>query len=375
MTNKYLHIVCLDVPYPVDYGGAFDLFYKIKALHDLGVLIHLHCFEYNRRRQQKELDYYCQSVTYYKRKIFYKSLPFRLPFIVSSRASQSLLDNLLKDDYPVLLEGIHCTYFLFSGELKNKKIFVRLHNVEYKYYEELAKTSRNILRKLYFQNEARLLKIYETQIADKAIFIAVSENDKETYEQNLLAHNVKYLPVFLPFTKVESEPGAGDFCLYHGNLSVPENEKAVLWLLENVFDTMSIPFVIAGKNPSKGLQAVAHRNKNICLVANPSLNEMSELIKKAHIHILPSFNKTGVKIKLLHGLFIGRFVITNMAAVEESVLKTLCEIANTPLEYKKAAKELFAASFSQAQINKRMEILETVYNNHKNALQLMQWIW
>ncbi len=85
------------------------------------------------------------------------------------------MSNLLKDDYPVLLEGIHCTYFLYSGELKNKKVFVRLHNVEYEYYEELAKTTKNILKKLYFFHESNLLKKYEKQIAGKAMFIAVSE--------------------------------------------------------------------------------------------------------------------------------------------------------------------------------------------------------
>ena len=374
MTNKYLHIVCLDVPYPVNYGGVFDLFYKIKALYELGVVIHLHCFEYG-RGIQNELDHYCESVTYYKRKKIYSSLTFRLPFIVSSRANRLLLDNLLKDDYPVLLEGIHCTYFLHTGELKNKRVFVRLHNVEYQYYKELAKASKNIFRELYFRHESNLLKKYEREIANSAIFITVSKDDKDTYEQILLANEVKYLPVFLPFTHVEAEPGNGDFCLYHGNLSVPENEKAAAWLIKNVFDLMDIPFVIAGKDPSRRLRALAHKNENMCLVANPSSKEMNELIKKAHIHILPSFNKTGIKIKLLHALFTGRFVITNEAAVRENGLETLCEIAGTPLEYKNISAQLFNVSFSENDINKRKKILEEVYNNHKNALQLMQWIW
>ena len=51
LAEKHLHIVCLDVPYPVDYGGVFDLFYKIKALSEAGVKIHLHCFEYGRGQQ------------------------------------------------------------------------------------------------------------------------------------------------------------------------------------------------------------------------------------------------------------------------------------------------------------------------------------
>lgn len=297
-----------------------------------------------------------------------------MPYIVSSRANQSLLNNLLQDNHPVLLEGIHCTYFLFSGELKNKRVFVRLHNVEYEYYEGLAKATKNIFRKLYFQHESNLLKKYEKEIANKALFIAVSEKDKNTYEQIFSAGEVKYLPVFLPFTRVKAQAGSGDFCLYHGNLSVQENVKAVVWLLKHVFDTLDIPFVIAGKNPSKRLKTIAHKNENVCLVVNPSTKEMEELILKAHVHLLPSFNSTGVKIKLLHALFNGRFIVTNTAAVEGSGLESFCSIAGTPSEYKKVTEGLFTSPFPEADITKRKEILEGVYDNHENALRLMQWI-
>jgi glycosyltransferase involved in cell wall biosynthesis len=374
LINKHLHIVCLDVPYPVDYGGAFDLFYKIKSLHQLGIVIHLHCFEYRRGRQQ-ELENYCLSVTYYKRKRIYESLPLRLPFIVSSRANEDLINNLLKDDHPVLLEGIHCTYFLHSGKLKNKKVLVRLHNVEFQYYDALAKTTKNIFSKLYFQHESSLLKKYEKEIANKAILIAVTEKDKHFYEENFNAKDIKYLPVFLPFAHIKSEEGSGDFCLYHGNLSVPENIKSALWLLEHVFDDLDIPFVIAGKNPPKQLQTAARKNENVCIVSNPTEKELDDLIKKAHVHLLPSFNKTGIKIKLLNALFNGRFVVTNCQAVEESGLEALCEIAFTAAGYKKITRKLFHSSFTGNDISKRKLILEDMYNNSKNALRLTQWIW
>ena len=132
MDEKHLHIVCLDVPYPVDYGGVFDLFFKIKYLHAEGVKIHLHCFDYGRGRQP-ELDKYCEEVNYYCRIGGHKSFSNSLPYIVASRANPQLLKNLKKDDYPVLMEGMHCTYFLQNGSLQNRKTFVRLHNVEYQY--------------------------------------------------------------------------------------------------------------------------------------------------------------------------------------------------------------------------------------------------
>ncbi len=373
MTDQHLHIVCLDVPYPVDYGGVFDLFYKIKALHKEGLLIHLHCFEYGRGKQQ-ELDKYCASVNYYSRKNFLKSFSFRVPFIVSSRANQMLLNNLSKDKYPILLEGIHCTYFLYSDELNTRKVFVRLHNVEYKYYYELSKSTHNIFKKSYFRYESLLLKKYEKAISNKGVFIAVSEKDKETYQKNFGAKNIKYLPAFIPFTNVTSKTGSGNFCLYHGNLSVYENEKATTWLIKNVFNSLNIPFVIAGKNPSKRLMAAAHSNVNICIVANPSAKEMDDLVKKAHIHILPSFNKTGIKIKLLNALFNGRHVITNPVSVEGNNLEAVCKIANTASDYKKIINELYHQPFTLTEADTRKKVLENIYENHFNALQLIRWI-
>jgi glycosyltransferase involved in cell wall biosynthesis len=374
LTNKHLHIVCHDVPYPADYGGVFDLFYKIKSLHSLGINIHLHCFEYGREKQE-ELNKYCQTVNYYERKSFLKGFSFRLPFIVSSRANQFLLNNLLKDNFPVLLEGIHCTYFLYSGELKHRKVIVRLHNVEYEYYEELSNTTGNIFKKKYFRLESSVLKKYENEIANKCMFISVSEKDKETYQQKFAAKNIEYLPVFLPFTKVKFEGGSGNFCLYHGNLSVPENEKAALWLMRNVFNSLDIPLVIAGKNPSGRLKAITHRDENFCIAANLSEREMDDIIRKAHVHVLPSFNKTGIKIKLLNALFNGRYVVTNPSAVAGSNLEPICEIADSASDFKKIITEIFHQTFGGNEIEKRKKILEGIYNNHENALKLIQWIW
>jgi hypothetical protein len=374
LTDKHLHIVCLDVPYPVDYGGVFDLFYKLQSLYEAGINIHLHCFEYG-RGTQKELDKYCASVNYYERRKFLDSFSFRLPFIVSSRQNKDLLDNLLKDDYPILLEGIHCTYYLYTGQLKHKKVFVRLHNVEYRYYEELSKTTYNIFENIYFRLESFLLKKYEDDIANLATFITVSEKDKLLYQKKFDAKKIEFLPVFLPFSQVVSETGSGNFCLYHGNLSVPENEKAALWLIKNVFNTIDIPFVIAGKNPSKCLQNMAHSNDNICIVCNPSAHEMDDLIKKAQLHLLPAFNRTGIKIKLLNALFNGRFVIINTQALEDTGLGPLCETANTIEEYIEMTKQLFYKSFTEPDILQRKKILERLYNNHANTQKLIQWIW
>src|SRR5436190_4283124 len=91
--DKHLHIISLNVPYPVDYGGVYDLFYKLPALKQQGIKIHLHCFEYG-RGEQPALNEYCEKVYYYKRLSGLSGLSLHLPYIVASRKNEKLLQRL-----------------------------------------------------------------------------------------------------------------------------------------------------------------------------------------------------------------------------------------------------------------------------------------
>jgi glycosyl transferase family 1 len=376
MDEKHLHIVTHTVPWPVNYGGVIDLFYKIKSLSGAGIKIHLHCFCYGNQSPQKELNKYCTEVLYYKRRNDITGFSFRIPFIVSSRKCDALIKNLQKDNYPVLLEGIHCTYYLYKGALDNRKVFVRLHNAEFEYYRHLAMHEMNPVRKLYYTFESRLLKQYEKKIAEKAFIISVSKHDIDIYQQLFGAKNIHYLPVFIPYTLAICKGGNGcGCCLYHGNLSVNENEKAAEWLLKNVFNKLDVPFIIAGKDPTERLKYLVQQAENTCLVENPDEKEMRDLIAKAQINILPSFNNTGVKLKLLHALFNGKHCIVNNAAVEDSGLQDGCYIAEEPAEFRKLIGNLFKQPFSDDDIEQRQGLLETLYNNEANARQLIAWIW
>lgn len=333
----------------------------------------MHCFEYG-RGQQPELNQYCEEVIYYKRKKLFSLSQFRLPYIVSSRENPALIENLLKDNHPVLLEGIHCSYYLFNGQLKNRKVLVRLHNVEFQYYLELSKSSANFYKKIYYRLESRLLKKYEKEIAAKASLVAVNEKDKQIYQRILKAKDVEFLPVFLPSDEVKSITGKGTFCLYHGNLEVAENERAALWLLQHIFVESNLRFVIAGKNPSVTLAKRISGFENVQLFANPSAEEMGELIKTAHIHLLPSFNSTGIKIKLLHALFYGRFIITNAASLEGTGLESVCHVAENSRDYLQIIEKLIELPFSEEEIGKRKDVLKKMYNNKNNARQLTRWL-
>lgn len=367
--NKHLHIVCLNVPYPPDYGGVFDLFYKIKYLSRQGVKIILHCFEYGRDRQP-ELEKYCENVFYYPRR---KTLSFTVPYIVLSRKNHVLLERLLSDNSPVLLEGIHCTYYLYKGDLDTKKCFVRLHNVEFEYYRHLAKTEGSLFKKIYFYFESRLLKKYETLLAPKGNFLCVSRRDTKTY-RSLGAGNVIYFPLFFDKKNIISKEGRGDFCLYHGNLSIPENEKAVIFIITEIMAGIDFPFKVAGKNPTILVQKIC-KSHGVELIGNPTDEQLDSLLEEAHIHILPSMNSTGIKIKMIHALLKGRFVVTNPQGVEGTPFGELCTVCRNIVEYRHSILELIDKNFGIPEKLTRQKILLSEFDPEVNAEKLRKLIF
>lgn len=362
------------MPWPADYGGVMDLFYKLPALKAEGVAIHLHCFDYG-RGVQPELERHCHSVHYYERNLGHKGVSNTLPYIVSSRKSDALLQRLLKDDHPVLMEGIHCSFLLTDPRFNARRCFVRLHNVEFQYYRDLFSSSPNFLKKLYYLFESRLLKSYEKKIASRSGFWAVTQQDAATYREKLDCHDVRYLPVFIPHWELSCQEGMGNYCLYHGDLSVDANEKAALWLIEKIFSKVEVPFVIMGKSPSKKLAAAAKANGHTCLVADPGDKELEEVIAKAHINLVPAFTGTGIKLKLINALFHGRHCVVNETAVNGSGLEPACHIGTTANAFREIIAQLYHQPFTGEEIELRRKLLGRMFDNAVNAKRVVEFVW
>jgi glycosyltransferase involved in cell wall biosynthesis len=373
--NHHLHIVCLDNPDPPDYGGAIEMFYKITALYERGIKIHLHYFDYSDRENTGKISNYCETIHSYKRKTAFQGFSLKLPYIVASRINKELIAQLKKDNHPVLAEGIHCTGILSHLDTTTRKIVVRLHNDESVYYNELANSTQNIYKKTFFKNESKLLNKYQKELSDKYIYVCISEKDAATFKSQYHLNHVEYIPAFTAWQKVVGRTGLGDYCLYQGNLSVPENEKAITWLITEVLPGINMPIVIAGKNASESLEALIRKQVRCRLISNPGNDELNELIQKAHINLLPSFNTTGIKLKLLHALFEGRHCIANNAMIEGTGLEPICHIATTSKEFIKEITKLSDQQFEEEDITLRTELLESIFNNKVNAEKIIQLIW
>jgi len=376
LSEKHLHIVSFDIPYPPNYGGVIDVFYKIRELYKNGVHIHLHCFEYPGRARAAELEKYCEKLHYYRRMTGWMSALSLKPYIVMSRRSDELISNLVKDKYPVLFEGLHSCFYMDDRRLKNKFKIYRESNIEHRYYYNLFKVSKRFFSKLYFLIESVKLKWYQKVLRHAQLMLVVSQSDTDYLQGVFLNQKVVHLPSFHANRQINVKAGKGDYALYHGNIEVPENSYAVTFLLKEVFNDIDFPLVIAGMNPPQDIKnLVKSQNSNIRLLTNPSDEELFDLIRNAQINILVTFQATGLKLKLLNTLYNGRHNLVNNEMIDGTPLAEICSVANNATDLKKAVLSLQSIEFDMGILEKRIKVLDENYSNVANAKKLIALIF
>jgi len=361
-----LHIISFDIPYPPTYGGVIDVFFKLKALRAAGWETILHCFEYQRPRSP-ELDSLCSHVYYYPRHTGWRAQFSLRPYIVSSRTSSILRKRLMADNYPILFEGLHTCGLLNDPVFRHRIKVYRESNIEHHYYRHLFRASRHPIHKLFYLAESVKLRFFQHILKHASVMLVVSREDMNYLQSIFPASGIVYLPSFHHNERVVSLPGRGEYVLYQGNLGVEENEQAACYIVSSIWTDTMPPLVIAGMNPSGKLTRLASGSSNITLIANPDEEKMRNLIRNAQINLMLTFQPTGLKLKLLHALFEGRFCLVNPEMLAGTGLESLCRIAGSIGEFREIIPGLMKIDFTEEEIVNRQQILDVSYSNKKNC--------
>lgn len=370
--KRSLHLISFDIPYPPTYGGVIDVFFKIKALHKEGISIKLHCFEYGKKRQDI-LNEYCDEVYYYKRNSYFNSLiSSEIPFIAKSRGNDSLINNLKKDRDPILFDGLHTTYILQLANLHDRDLFLRAHNVEHRFYKGLAKSESNIFKRNFFKQESKKLKKYEKVINKMKNVFSISPLEQE-YFLNKYGSKCIYVPAFHDDEIHSSHSERGDFILYHGNVLVSENVKAAMFLID-VYKNSDFDLVIASSYFNDEVSKEILKYDNITFHSLENENDLKRLFENSHINVLPTFQNTGIKLKLLNTLYQGKFIIANDFMVDKTGLESLVEKANTKEDFLEKTEKLYQQEFDMRIVKERKEILKN-FSPEASAKKIIEVIF
>lgn len=282
------------------------------------------------------------------------------------------MENLYKDDSPILFEGLHTCYSLNDNRLKNRTKIVRTHNIEHEYYAELAKNNRGLAKRFY-SGEARKLKKFESQLKHANHIFAIKESDAVHFTQ--YSDSVQVLPAASKAISKNPKQVTKASFLFHGNLSVEENEIGAKWLINEVFSLLNLEnkLKIAGKDPSPSLIDLCGKH-NVELVSNPSEEAIQALIQAARVHVFYSSQATGVKLKLINALSSSGHLVVNDNMILGTNLKGVCSLAKDSKEFQNLIQEKIKTELPEGEFQSRIAFLNEHYNTEKNCRIILQYL-
>ena len=371
--SKTLHIVSFDYPYPPNYGGIIDVYYKLQALRQAGINIILHYFA-DEAHDENALNALCQEVYYYPKKSVLNTRIFSdLPLRMFLRSEKSILDNLLRDDFPILFEGLHSSYIATCDELKGRKMYLRCHNAEAEYAANMATVEDSFIKRKSFEVEAKRTAAFEKDLHHFTGLFVLTEKDRKYFENS--NNNVQLLPIFHQDIGIEEPENLGNYILFHGNLSINENAQTAKWIINEIAPKFwDFNFIIAGKNPDDKLMKDCDL-QNVKCVANPSQDQMDDLIRDSQMVLLKTAVPSGIKLKLIDSLAKGRHVIADDNSVMSSGLENLVHRANTDEEFIRQIHYWMHKPLEPEIISQRSITFSTNLNNEKNAQWLIEQIF
>lgn len=366
MPNKTIHIISFDNPYPADYGGVIDVFYKIKSFHALGYSIYLHCFIDKRETVHPALKAITKEVYLYKKNRNPLFLLSSTPFGVKSRYHKNLLKNIKAVEAPVWFEGLQSTMLLQRADLAVPK-FLRLHNIESNFYAGMYRSEALGIKKiLYFLEIGKYAK-YERQLQQFNQVLTLSIHENEVVKTWTKA--VSYLPVFHGNTTVVQHTVKGNYALYHGDLRLPDNRKAVQFLIQVFKAIPDYQLIIASSRGEEVVAPLIRTVSNVIFESLTSEAQLERLLHHAHINVMLSFQQSGTKLKVINALFKSRFCVINDNMVDDKRILALCERATNEAEFVAKINELKGLPYLDN--DRRTAVLNEVLNDTKNAQKLV----
>ena len=369
LTDKKIHFISMDIPFPPNYGGVIDVFFKLRAMHQVGIKIYLHLYG-SSSCGIEELKPFTEEIYYYPIKknpiYFLKSSPFS----VKSRRGEELLKNIKRIKAPIFFESLKTTEVLNLDCLEDYPKYLRLHNIEQNYYKGLASSEKNKLKRLIYALEAIKYVRYEQIIdqMDEVFTLSKFEQDyiKEKFNKG------KYIPVFHGNNDLPKLKEFGKYVMYHGDLRTADNCKVVEFLID-VFKKLDYSLVIASSIKEEWVKSKIKSSTNIKFIKLNDFSHLLQLFQEAHINVAWSFQESGTKLKVINALFNSRYSVINKNIIDDENIEKLCFKVENESELIVTITTLMDQPFLPSQAYQ--SVLKNYLNDGNNVVNLLNTIF
>jgi glycosyltransferase involved in cell wall biosynthesis len=261
----------------------------------------------------------------------------------SKELEQHLIKTLQENNFDIVIfETIYlATYADIVRKYSNAKLILRTHNIEHFIWKRVAENLPFGMKKIYLSILSKQLELFEIKSIPKFdAILCISSVDKQWFENKKQSVPVKTIPFGIDMDeKIEEKcTFSTKNIFYIGSMDWYPNLEGVCWFLKNVWPSVhkkypDLIFRIAGRNIPEALKAIDTNGIEIV----GEVENAQQFMEENGILVVPLWSGSGVRIKIIEAMSVGKLVITTEIGVEgiEAKDKEHVLIANTSHEFVK----------------------------------------
>ena len=381
--------ICNKPPFPPQDGGSIGMHNVTQGLIDLGhdvkvfsVNTSKHFVDINQlpkdyvKNTKLEFGFIDTNIKAFDAfsNLIFSNRSYNITRFEDTNFKAKLISILQKETFDIVqIESIFLNYYIdIIRNYSDAKIVLRAPNVEFIIWERMAKEESNPLKKQYLKILAKRLKKEELACLNRfdAIY-TVTQNDMDIFKSHGCYVPMEFVPTGIDVTKdLSIDTHAIEYpSIFHiGALDWMPNQEGLSWFLENVWSKLTMDFpklklYIAGRGDASWFDAAKYPN----VVLLGEIDDAAQFIKSKAIMIVPLFSGSGMRVKIIEGMSLGKAIVSTSIGIEgiihadkENVL-----IANKAEEYKNAIVSLLENKnyFEKICKNARQSAKENYGNN------------
>ena len=300
---------------------------------------------------------------------------------ISKEFKERLVEVLEKEQFDVVqLEMLYMTPYVDDIRAHSKAVIVlRAHNVEHKIWERIAKETKFFIKRWYINHLAKTLKEYELNALETVDGIAAITRKDAAFFRKYCSKPIIDIPYgvypeeFSPKSEIEGKPK-----FYHiGSMNWMPNEEGIRWFIDEVLPKTveKVPgfvYHLAGRNMPEWLTTM----KNPYINVIGEVPDAKEFVSNHDVAIVPLLSGSGIRIKIIESMAMGKTVITTRVGAEgilydEEVNLIIAENKAKMVEAIRSINEnpQIAVGIGQA----ARKLIEETYDNRKIIARLLMF--
>jgi polysaccharide biosynthesis protein PslH len=329
-------VVSHRVPYPLKDGGVIAMHALLQGLHKAGVQVKLLCLNPKKdnvdtaQLPQYFFDDYGFEAININTDIkpidafanLFTTQSYHMVRFMNEGFAQLLQKTITANNFDVIhLESLFVTGYLPAIRRHYKgPVAMRSHNVEHRIWAKLAQNAGNPLKKWYLNVLANRLKTYEeTTFKQLDALVALTEEDAGFFVQHGFAGPLHIAPHGIDTDKFPytAQPQGEPDVFHLGSMDWIPNQEAMRWFLDEIWPLVvqkfpAVQFHLAGKKIPAWFYD--RKDKNVTIAGE--VPNAIEFMQQHHIMVVPLLSGSGIRVKILEGMALGKPILATPRAAE-----------------------------------------------------------